>query len=138
MIRVILCPAGKPPQVTSISPDDAGDYSTALEELLGIPVACVPLPGGLELFCDLDSLLYSLLLVRRAVAMSLARPWQSAITLHFDRSGPGLGSGEWPVSGDFLLARATDDGELVDMTESDATFFLSWLRLVYIQHRGRT
>lgn len=138
MIRVILCSVGGPPQVTSISPDDAGDYSTAVEELLGIPVARLPLPGGIELCCDLDGLLYGLLLVRRAVAMSLAKPSQSKITLVFDRSDPGLGLGEWSVSGDFLLVRATDDGGLVDLTEPDVTFFMSWLRLIYIQHRWRT
>ena len=116
----------------------AGDYSTALEELLGIPVACAPLPGGIELWCDRDGLLSGLLLVRRAVAMSLAKLGQSKITLVFDRSDPGLGLDEWPVSGDFLLARATDDGRLVDLTESDVTLFMSWLKLVYIQRRGWT
>jgi len=138
MIRVILCPAGKPPQVTSISPDDTGDYTTALEKLLGIPVACVPLPSGIALFCDLGGLLYGLLLVRHAVAMSLAKPSQCKVTLLFDGSDPDLGLDEWPVNGDLLLARATDDGELVDVTESDVTSILSWFRLVYIQHRGRT
>jgi hypothetical protein len=60
------------------------------------------------------------------------------ITLHFDGSDPGLGPDEWPVSGDFLLARATDDGGLVDLTESEVTALMSWLMLVYIQRRGRT
>lgn len=138
MIRAILCPAGKPPQVTSISPDDAGDYSTALEKLLGIPVARIRLPSSIELFCDLDGLLYGLLLVRHAVTMRLAKPSQCKITLHFDSSDPDLGLDEQPVSGDFLLARATEDGELVDMTESDVTFLMSWLRVVYTQHRGRS
>jgi len=137
MIQVILCKVGGPPQVTSISPDDAGDYSTALEELLGIPIACIPVPGGIELFCGRDCLLYGLLLVRRALAMSLAKPWQSEIALVFDRSDPGFGLDGWSVSGDFLLARATDDGELVDLTESDVTLFMSWLRLVYIQLQHR-
>lgn len=64
--------------------------------------------------------------------MSLAEPWRSEITLHFDNSEPALGPDEWPVSSDFLLARAAADGGMADLTESDIRLWIFWLELDYI------
>ena len=74
MIRVILYRVEAKPQVISVSPNAAGGYSTAIEELLGGPVACVPLHDGIQLCCNRGGLLFGLPLTRRALALSLAEP----------------------------------------------------------------
>ena len=70
MIRVILCPVGEAPRVTSMSPDAAGSYSTALQETLGGPVACVTLYDGIQLWCSRDGLLAGLMLTRHVLEMA--------------------------------------------------------------------
>jgi hypothetical protein len=101
-----------------------GSHAAVLCELLGAPVACLPLYDDVHLCCDRDGLLLGLTLVRRALARRFA-PWRSEI---IDRS-------ESPISGDFLLTRITALGELVDLTEPDIRFYLFWLGLESVLHR---
>jgi hypothetical protein len=133
--RVILCRVSEKPRVIELAADPDGGYTKALEGLLGDPVAHFPLLGGVRVFCDRDGLVFGLALARRALALSLAEPWQSEITLRFDGSESSLSPDEWPVSGDFLLARATDDGGLVDLTEADLKHWMFWLGFDYIMNR---
>ncbi len=131
MSRVILCRVGERPRVTRLDADPSGDDAAALDRLLGdgLPVACVVLEDGIGLCCDRDVLLFGLALARRALATSFSAPPWPAPMLRFDRSAPVLGSDESPVSADFLLARVADDGELVDLTDSDIKHWMFWLGL---------
>jgi Domain of unknown function (DUF3846) len=121
--RVILCRVGERPRVTWLARDRDGGHAAVLCELLGAPVALVPLYDGVHLCCDRDGLLLGLTLARRALARSV--PWRSEI---IDRSVS-------PISGDFLLARINALGELVDLTELDVRFYLFWLGLEHVLHR---
>ncbi len=56
-------------------------------------------------------------------------------TPRFDRPEPVLGPDQWPVSGDFVLVRVADGGELVDLTIADVRFWTFWLGLDYVLHR---
>jgi hypothetical protein len=133
--RVILCRVEAKPQVISVSPDTAGGYSTSMEELLGGPVACVPLHDGIQLCCNRGGLLFGLALARRALALSLAEPSGFEVRLRFENSELDLGPKEWPANGDFLLARVGAGDELVDLTEDDIRLWMFWLGLDYILHR---
>jgi hypothetical protein len=126
MIRVILCRVGERSRVTCLATDPDGGHSAVLSELLRAQVALLPLYDDIHLCCDLDSVLLGLSLARRAVAGS-AR-WRSESAPRFNRS-------ESPVSGDFLLARFSAAGELVDLTEPDVRFYLFWLGLDFVLHR---
>ena len=130
--RVILCRVSEKPRVIELAADPDGGYTKALEGLLGDSVAHFSLLGGVRVFCDRDGLIFGLALARRALAMS---PWQPEITLHFDGGELGFSSKEWPVSGDFLLARVADDGGLVDLTEADLKHWMFWLGFDYIMNR---
>jgi hypothetical protein len=121
--------------VTWFAADPSGGHAATMEALLGTPVARLPLHGGIQLCCDRDVLLFGLALARRALAVSLAEPWRSESPFHFDRSEPAFGPEDWPVSGDFLLARATADGGLVDLTGSDVRLWMFWLGLDYVMNR---
>lgn len=132
MIRVILCPVAEVPRVTSISPDDTGDYSAALESLLGLPAARVPLHDGIQLCCSHGGLLFGLALARRALTAPLADMRRLDTAPRPDVWEPVLGLDDWPISGDFLLARSAADGELVDLTDSDVRFYMFWLGFDYI------
>ena len=123
MTRVILCRVGERPRLTRLATDPDGGHAAVVGELLGAPVALLPLHDGVHLCCDRDGLLFGLTLARRALARSA--PWWPEIV---DRS-------ESPVSGDFLLARITALGELADLTEVDVRFYLFWLGLEYVLHR---
>lgn len=130
MSRIILCRVGERPCVTWLDADLLdGGHATALGRLLGVSVVRIPLHDGVQLYCDRDGLLLGLSLARRAVASFPAAPRRSETALRFDRSGPVPGSDEWPVSADFLLARANDGGGLVDLTDSDIEHWMFWLEL---------
>ncbi len=133
--RVILCQVEAKPQVISISPDADGSHLTALQQALGGPVACVPLHDGIQLYCNRGGLLFGLALARRAMALSLAEPSQFEVRLRFENSELDLGPKEWPANGDFLLARVSAGGELVDLTEDDIRLWMFWLGLDYILNR---
>lgn len=135
MSRIILCRVGEKPRVTWLDADPDGGHAAALGSLLGVSVARVPLHDGVQLYCDRDGLLLGLTLAHRALATSPAAPRRSEPTLRFDRSEPVLGSDEWPVSADFLLARINDGGGLVDLTESDIKHWMFWLGLDYFLNR---
>ena len=135
MIRVILYRVEAKPQVISVSPNAAAGYSTAMEELLGGPAACVPLHDGIQLCCNRGGVLFGLALARRALAMSLAEPSQFEVRLRFENSELDLGPKEWPANGDFLLARVAASSELVDLTEDDIRLWMFWLGLDYILNR---
>ena len=135
MTRVILYRVEAKPQVISVSPDAAGGYPTAMEELLGGPLACVPLHDGIQLYCNRGGLLFGLALARRALAMSLAEPSGFEVRLRFENSELDLGPREWPANGDFLLARVAAGGELVDLTEDDIRLWMFWLGLDHILNR---
>ena len=135
MSRVLLCRVGEPPRTTSILPDDAGDYSTALQETLGGPVACLALDDGIQLCCNRNGLVFGLALTRRILAMALTEPGQFKITLEAEDSASGLGVEGWPANGDFLVARIAVDGGLADLTESDIKRWMFWLGLDYILKR---
>jgi hypothetical protein len=122
--RVILCRVGEKPRVTWLASDPDGSHAAVLSELLGVPVVFLPLYDGVHLCCDRDGLLLGLTLARRTMARSA--PWQSV---------PRFGRSDSPVSTDFLLARITALGELVDLTELDLRFYLFWLGLDYVLHR---
>jgi hypothetical protein len=134
-LLVILCRVGDKPRVTWLDADPGGGHATALERLLGDPVARLPLLDGVELCCDRDGLLLGLALARRALAMFTVAPQRAAVTLSPDGRTVGLNLDEWPVSGDFLLTRVAAGGELVDLTESDVKFWMFWLGLDYVLHR---
>ena len=133
--RVILYRVEAKPQVISVSPDAAGGYSTAMEELLGDPIACVPLHDGIQLCCSRGGLLFGLALARWALELSLVEPSRFEVRLRFENSELDLGPKEWPANGDFLLARVSAGGELVDLTKDDIRFWMFWLGLNYILHR---
>ena len=130
--RVILYRVEAKPQVISVSPDVDGSHLTALQQTLGGPVACVPLHGGIQLYCNRGGLLFGLALARRALAMSLPVPSRFEVKLRFENSELDLGPKEWPANGDFLLARVDAGGELVDLTEDDIRLWMFWLGLHYI------
>jgi hypothetical protein len=132
MIRVILYRVGVKPQVISVSPDADDSLLTALQQILGGPVACVPWHDGIQLYCNRGGLLFGLALARWALALSLAEPSRFEIKLHFHNSERDLGPKEWPANGDFLLARVGGDGGLVDLTEDDIRLWMFWLGLHYI------
>jgi hypothetical protein len=134
MSRVILSRVGDKPRVTWLDADLGGGHAAALGRLLGVPVARLPLLDGVELCCDRDGLLLGLALVRRAPTMFPAAPRRPAVAPSVDGWSLGLSLGEWPVSGDFLLARVAAGGELVDLTESDVRFWMFWLGLDYLLH----
>jgi hypothetical protein len=79
--------------------------------------------------------LFGLALARRALALSLAEPSGFEVKLRFENSERELGPKEWPVNGDFLLARVGVGGELVDLTKDDIRLWMFWLGLDYILHR---
>ena len=133
--RVILYRVEAKPQVISVSPNADGSHLTALQELLGGPVACVPLHDGIQLYCNRGGLLFGLALARRALALSLAEPSRFEVKLRFENSELDLGPKEWPANGDFLLARVGAGGELVDLTEDDIRLWMFWLGLDFILHR---
>jgi hypothetical protein len=135
MIRVILYRVGVKPQVISVSPGADGGLPTALQQILGGPVACVPWHDGIQLYCNRGGLLFGLTLARWALALSLAEPSRFEIKLHFHNSERDLGPKEWPANGDFLLARVGAGGELVDLTEDDIRLWMFWLGLDYIMKR---
>jgi len=130
-IRVILCPVGEKPCVTMLTADPGGGHTKALEELLGAPVARVPLHDGVELCCDRDGLLFGLALARRALTSPLATPLRYDVAPCCSAS-EALGPDEWLVSADFALARAAAGGELVDLTEADVRHWMFWLGLAYV------
>jgi hypothetical protein len=130
--RVILYRVGGKPEVISVSPDADGRHLTALQQLLGGPVACIPWHDSIQLYCNRGGLLFGLALARRALVLSLAQPSLFEIKLHFQNSERDLGPKEWPANGDFLLARVDASGELVDLTEDDIRLWMFWLGLHYI------
>jgi hypothetical protein len=81
------------------------------------------------------AVVFGLALARRALALSLAEPLRFEVKLRFDNSALSLGPREWPANGDFVLARVGAGGELVDLTEDDVRFWLSWLWFDYVLHR---
>jgi hypothetical protein len=135
MTRVILYRVEATRQVISVSPSATGGYSTATEELLGGPVACVPLHDGSQLCCNCGGLLFGLVLARRALALSLAEPSRFEVRLRFENSELDLGPKEWPANGDFLPAWVDAGGELLDLTEDDVRLQMFWLGLDYILNR---
>ena len=135
MSRVILYRVGDKPRVTWLDGDPGGGHAAGLGRLLGVPVARLPLFDGVELCCDRDGLLLGLALVRRTPTTFSAAPRRPAVARSVDAWSLGLKLGEWPVSGDFLLARVAAGGEVVDLTESDVRFWMFWLGLDYVLHR---
>jgi hypothetical protein len=134
MSRVILYRVGGGPRVIWLAPDPGGSHATALGRLLGIPVARLPLYDGIELCCDHDGLLLGLALARRALAASPIAAWAPEVARSVNVRILGLSLDEWPVSGDFLLARTAASGELVDLSLSDVRFWMFWLGLDYVLH----
>jgi hypothetical protein len=134
-LLVILCKVGDKPRVTWLDADPGGGHAVAMERLLGVPVARIPLHDGVELSCDRDGLLFGLALVRRALEMSPTTWWPPAVVPSPDGRSLSLDTGEWPVSGDFLLVRADAGGDLVDLTEADVRFWMFWLGLEYVLRR---
>jgi hypothetical protein len=137
--RVILCQLGLKPRVTSIDAGIDGGYASTLELMFGVP-ARIPLHEGVELYCDRESLLFGLALVRRALAMAIAEPWRPEVKLRLDRSALNrdewLGDPDlWSVGGDFMLARVADDGKLVGLTDADVQLWMFWLGFDYIMNR---
>lgn len=138
MIRVILYRSGGQPRVIRLDVAPGDGHAAALGQLLGVPdvlVTRLRLRDGIELCCNRDGLLLGLSLARRKLAASPAIPRQPESTLRFDRPEPTLGSDEWLVCADFLLARFVAGGELVDLTEDDIRFWMFWLGLDYVLHR---
>jgi hypothetical protein len=135
MSRVILYWVGDRPRVTWLAPDPGGGHATALGRLLGAPVAGLPLHDRVELCCDRDGLLLGLALAHRALAASPTAPSRFEIAPSVGGRSLALNLDEWPVSGDFLLARITASGELVDLTMPDVRFWMFWLGLDYVLHR---
>ena len=135
MSRVILYRLEAKPQMISVSPDADGSHLTALQQILGGPVAYVPLHDGIRLCCNRGGLVFGLALARRALAMSLAEPSRFEVTLRFENSELDLGPREWPASGDFVLVRTATGSELVDLTEDDIRLWMFWLGLDYILNR---
>lgn len=134
-LLVILCKVGDKPRLTWLDAGPGGGHAAALGMLLGAPVARLPLLDGVELCCDRDGLLFGLALARRALAMSTVAPQRAEVTLFPGGWNLGLNLDEWPVSGDFLLTRVAAGGELVDLTESDVSFWMFWLGLDYVLNR---
>ena len=123
MIRVILCPVGEAPRVTSMSPDAAGSYSTALQETLGGPVACVTLYDSIRLWCSRDGLVAGLMLTRHVLEMAPDEHGRFEAQIQVEARNA------WTTKGDFLLARSGESGEPADLTESDIEHCLFWLSL---------
>lgn len=107
----------------------------ALGRLLGVPVARLPLHDGVELCCDRDGLLLGLALARRALAAASSAPWRPEVAPSVNGRSLALNLDEWPVSGDFLLARIAASGEIVDLTMPDVRFWMFRLGLDYVLHR---
>lgn len=135
MSRTILCKVGDKPRVTWLDADPGGGHAAGLGRLLGVPVARLPLLDGVELCCDRDGLLFGLALVRSALATSPTTSWRPKVAPSPDGRSLSLDTGEWPVSGDFLLARVAADGGLTDLTMDDVRFWMFWLGLDYVLHR---
>jgi len=131
-IRVIVSRIREKPHVIELAEDPGGGHTKTLEGLLGDPIAHFPLEGGVRIFCDRDGLVFGLALARRALVRSLAEPALPELLLQLDGSEADLSPEEWPVSGDFILARVAADGELVDMTEADLKRWVFWLGLDYV------
>jgi hypothetical protein len=101
--RVILYRVEAKPQVISVSPDAAGGNAMAMKELLGGPVACVPLHDGIQLYCNRGGLLFGLALARRALALSPSRralrsssASRTRSSTSARRSGLPTGTSCWP------------------------------------------
>jgi hypothetical protein len=112
-----------------------GSHVTALEDVLDGPVAWIPLRDDVQACCNREGLLFGLALARRALTMSCTESSRFEIALRFENPTSDLGRISLPGSGDFLLARTTLDGGLVDLTESDIRFWMFLLGLDYILHR---
>jgi hypothetical protein len=135
MSRVILYRVADKPRLIRVDAAPGDDHAAALRELLGGPVARIPLHDGIELCSNRDGLLYGLSLARRKLAAPPVMPWRPESTLRFDRPEPVLSSDEWLVSTDFLIARFAGGGELADLTEDDIRLWMFWLGLDYILNR---
>ena len=135
MSRGILYRVAGKPRLIRLDVVPGDDHAAPLRELLGGPVARIPLHDSIELCCNRDGLLYGLSLARRKLAAPPVMPWRPEPTLRFDRQEPMLGPDEWLASADFLLARFVAGGELVDLTEEDVRFWMSWLWFDYVLHR---
>ncbi|HEX7841796.1 MAG TPA: hypothetical protein VF469_30205 [Kofleriaceae bacterium] len=114
--------------MTSILPDDAGGYSSALQETLGGPVACFTLYAGIQLWCNRDGLVAGLMLIRHVLDPPSIEPER------FEARNQSEGW-KWTTKGDFLLARSGERGEPADLTESDIEHCMFWLGLDYILPR---
>jgi hypothetical protein len=122
MTRVILCRAGEAPYVIWLSSHEA------LLGVVGGPVVCLALYGGVELWCNRDGLLFGLTLTRRVVAISRTADWRvGALWLHVAGLTVDVGEEVWRANGDFVLARSGSDGKLADLTEPDITHWMFWL-----------
>lgn len=135
MSRVILYRVAGKPRLIRIDVAPGDDHAAALGELLGGPVARIPLHDGVELCCNRDGLLCGLWLARRKLTAPPAMPWRPGSTLRFDRPEPVLGPDEWLASADFLIARFAGGGELADLTEDDVRFWMGWLWFDYVLRR---
>jgi hypothetical protein len=65
----------------------------------------------------------------------LAEPSRFEVRLRFENSELDLGPKGWPANGDFLLARVSPGGELVDLTDDDIRLWMFRIGLDYILHR---
>lgn len=133
MTRVILYPVDEKPRVTYLAQDPGGGHKAALESLLGVPVARVPLHDGIEVCIDRDGLLFGIGLARWVLAPK-AEPSRDDLAFPLESSAADLTPAEWPVNADVLLARV-EGGELVDLTDADVRFLMFWLGFDYLRRR---
>lgn len=143
MIRAILCRSGAKPRTVYLG--DYDDHVAAMERELRSrgPVARLPLVDGIELRCDRNGLLLGLGLARRAMiaglrALTFPRPEPppSATRPREGRDwGLDVDLGNWPASGDFLLVRVGEGGDLVDLAEADVALWQILLGLDYLLYR---
>lgn len=111
-VNILVLRVGQPPVVENLPADVEGDgHLKAMQAIVGGFIECIrDFDGrGADLWCNEEGLIHE---------------------LPINRVIPAGPHSQWHIHGDFFIARATDEGDLADLTPEDIAHYNDYFNVI--------